>query len=360
MAELNAFFSSISHLQKLQNSFPFSVYEKYYKVVCKKMFLPSSVSIIFRLHFSDKVRQKLSTKEISLYKNEILKFVNDSNNYHSIKSHNEIHNLSCLNVDKLKTFLFENETFKILKTENHDEILRTDVLFVKRASSERDRYAGNIAFPGGKFEKADGNDLFTAIRETKEEIGIDLCRDSPLINRYLGHNTCFDITIDFKYFVSSHVFILLDLFKECENHLVLSTNEISDVIFVPIEYFLRISRENEHNFVKMINQKVFGNNVTIQKLMLNLDEKHLLYGLTLRKFMNLINIKDKNVIQYEEKFIFSENPKNYKMIFYSIFRKLFNIFTNPYTTYSFIRNMIVVIIFYYIFSWFKLFIYPRF
>lgn len=48
------------------------------------------------------------------------------------------------------------------------------VLFIRRAESERDPWSGQMAFPGGRYEDSDGDLLVTAIRETKEEVGLDL------------------------------------------------------------------------------------------------------------------------------------------------------------------------------------------
>lgn len=49
------------------------------------------------------------------------------------------------------------------------------VLVVKRVENPADRWSGQMALPGGKRERADGNLKQTAIRETLEETSIDLC-----------------------------------------------------------------------------------------------------------------------------------------------------------------------------------------
>ncbi len=49
-----------------------------------------------------------------------------------------------------------------------------EALFIHRAVRAGDTWSGQIAFPGGRREPRDTDLLDTAIRETREEIGVDL------------------------------------------------------------------------------------------------------------------------------------------------------------------------------------------
>lgn len=48
------------------------------------------------------------------------------------------------------------------------------VLLMKRAERTGDPWSGHISLPGGRYQATDPNLLETAIRETREELGIDL------------------------------------------------------------------------------------------------------------------------------------------------------------------------------------------
>jgi len=57
-----------------------------------------------------------------------------------------------------------------------------EVLFIRRAEHPQDPWSGQMAFPGGRAEPGDGDLRATAIREAREEIGVDLSRAAE----YLG------------------------------------------------------------------------------------------------------------------------------------------------------------------------------
>jgi len=49
-----------------------------------------------------------------------------------------------------------------------------DILLIKRAETQGDPWSGHMAFPGGKKSDGDRSLQGTAVRETREEVGLDL------------------------------------------------------------------------------------------------------------------------------------------------------------------------------------------
>jgi len=49
-----------------------------------------------------------------------------------------------------------------------------EALFIKRAARAGDPWSGQVAFPGGRHDPVDDDLLATAIRETREETGVEL------------------------------------------------------------------------------------------------------------------------------------------------------------------------------------------
>ncbi len=61
--------------------------------------------------------------------------------------------------------------------------LSPDILFIRRAEHPGDPWSGHMAFPGGREEPGDGNLLNTAVRETREELSLDLAAHARMIGR---------------------------------------------------------------------------------------------------------------------------------------------------------------------------------
>lgn len=55
-----------------------------------------------------------------------------------------------------------------------------EVLLIKRAARTGDRWTSHIALPGGKRDPGDSSDAATSVRETREEIGLELETDHCL------------------------------------------------------------------------------------------------------------------------------------------------------------------------------------
>jgi 8-oxo-dGTP pyrophosphatase MutT (NUDIX family) len=63
---------------------------------------------------------------------------------------------------------------------------QTDLLFIRRAEHPLDPWSGHMAFPGGRIDPGDITPLAAAIRETREEIGLDLERSARRLGQLAG------------------------------------------------------------------------------------------------------------------------------------------------------------------------------
>ena len=56
-----------------------------------------------------------------------------------------------------------------------------ELLLIKRSEREGDPWSGQIALPGGRHEPTDATLQDTAVRETREETGVDLAEDGVVL-----------------------------------------------------------------------------------------------------------------------------------------------------------------------------------
>ena len=56
-----------------------------------------------------------------------------------------------------------------------------ELLFIVRSEHPRDPWSGHVAFPGGRVDDGDATALAAAIRESREELALDLERDAALL-----------------------------------------------------------------------------------------------------------------------------------------------------------------------------------
>jgi 8-oxo-dGTP pyrophosphatase MutT (NUDIX family) len=61
------------------------------------------------------------------------------------------------------------------------------LLYILRAANPRDRWSKQVGFPGGRQQRSDVSDWATAVRETREEIGLDLTTDFETVLRLHDH-----------------------------------------------------------------------------------------------------------------------------------------------------------------------------
>lgn len=87
-------------------------------------------------------------------------------------------------------------------------------------------HAGQVAFPGGRSDPADGDALTTALRESEEEIGLDRTLVTPL-----GYLDCFET-------ISGYCITPVVASIAAEAQLHPAPGEVAEVFEVPLAFFL--------------------------------------------------------------------------------------------------------------------------
>lgn len=107
----------------------------------------------------------------------------------------------------------------------------TELFFIRRAEREGDTWSGHIAFPGGRAEPDDADLLATAIRETREEVGIDLST-AELVAR-LPDVPAFTTTKKGSFIVAAFVFVVSADVEVTSNH------EVAESFWIPFASLAR-------------------------------------------------------------------------------------------------------------------------
>jgi 8-oxo-dGTP pyrophosphatase MutT (NUDIX family) len=111
-----------------------------------------------------------------------------------------------------------------------------EVLFIIRAEHDRDPWSGNIGFPGGRLNDANEPPQQAAIRETFEELSVDL-----QAARYLGRlDDLFGATM--PVLVSCFVYHVREPLTLNPNH------EVAATFWTPLAKLLESDRHQRRNF----------------------------------------------------------------------------------------------------------------
>ena len=116
---------------------------------------------------------------------------------------------------------FENSTWQVILT---------------RRSMNMKKHSGQISFPGGKFEDDDKSLDTTALREAFEEIGLSSFNVS-LLGSLPSHETV----------TGFRIFPFIGVVSGYETR-INSSEEVSEVFKVPLEFLLDSKRYSEHSF----------------------------------------------------------------------------------------------------------------
>lgn len=113
---------------------------------------------------------------------------------------------------------------------------RESVLLTKRAEHLK-LHSGEVAFPGGKWERSDGSLLATALRESHEEVGllpsrVDITHELPLSQTRRGMKV--------KPYVGR---------VDSQEGLKPNNSELQSLLWVPLDFLLRDLRTRTDIFV---------------------------------------------------------------------------------------------------------------
>lgn len=119
-----------------------------------------------------------------------------------------------------------------------------ELLLMRRAEKEGDPWSGHMAFPGGRKEEQDSDLLSASIRETMEEIGLDLTTRAE----HFGALTPLHAMAKGKpipLMVSPFLFELIEPTHFSLNH------EVAEVMWIPLSFFLEESNRSTMPYRKM-------------------------------------------------------------------------------------------------------------
>ncbi|MGC8645858.1 MAG: NUDIX hydrolase [Thermoplasmata archaeon] len=111
-------------------------------------------------------------------------------------------------------------------------IVNESIILEKRASIEGDPWSSQYSLPGGRYERSDGTLRTTAVRETMEEVGVDLEE-----GEYLGFFGPFSPMNRPGMDVYAHVFRLNSL------PIIRRSGEVDEALLVPLMNFNSRDRE---------------------------------------------------------------------------------------------------------------------
>jgi len=105
------------------------------------------------------------------------------------------------------------------------------LLFIHRAEDPRDPWSGHMAFPGGRVEATDSDSIAAAIRETREEVALDLEDGANLLGR-LSDVAAVGRGRPMSLVVEPYVFAIEERPDLQPNY------EVAEIVWVPLEFLL--------------------------------------------------------------------------------------------------------------------------
>lgn len=113
-----------------------------------------------------------------------------------------------------------------------------ELLFIRRAEHPRDPWSGQMGLPGGRIDPEDATPLAAALRETREEIGLDLARGGRELGRLSEVRTHLPLG------AVPHSVVPFAFAVEGEPELTLN-DEVQEALWVPLSFLAdRVNRRS--------------------------------------------------------------------------------------------------------------------
>jgi 8-oxo-dGTP pyrophosphatase MutT (NUDIX family) len=154
----------------------------------------------------------------------------------------------------------------------------TEILFIRRAEKPGDPWSGHMAFPGGHVDAGDASFLHAAVRETREEIGVDLTVCGQHIGTLDPQRPTLRAPGRGSLIVAPFVFRLREPVTCEPNH------EVAEIVWTPLAPILRAHNHiEEARIVEGAARPMSGYQV---------GDAHLVWGLTYRMLHTLFAVID--------------------------------------------------------------------
>jgi 8-oxo-dGTP pyrophosphatase MutT (NUDIX family) len=115
-----------------------------------------------------------------------------------------------------------------------------EILFIHRAEHPRDPWSGQMAWPGGRIEPGDSGPLAAAVRETREELGLDLETAGELLGQLTEMRTHIRQG-------PGPLSVVPFVFHVHASPVLVPNSEIQEALWVPLGFFRE--RDNRGRFI---------------------------------------------------------------------------------------------------------------
>ena len=150
----------------------------------------------------------------------------------------------------------------------------SEILMIRRATREGDPWSGHMGFPGGRRDAKDDSNLSCALRETREELGINLVECATSLGELSDVNTGWRRDRP-EMLVTPFVFRVETLPELVPNH------EVAGWVWVPLHFLMDHQNREPHNW-EWRGQKMSSDSYSY--------DNHRIWGLSLMMIDEMVDI----------------------------------------------------------------------